>query len=174
MDRVEVKNYTLPAVDERETLRYAGIKGEGEAFKPLLAECIFEGLPLVTPRVAYLSLAKEELYALIPSAKASESLAAFLEGSERVLLFAATVGLGIDRLLARYASVSPVKALFFQALGAERIERLCDEFCQGKPRFSAGYGDFPLAAQREIFRALDCPKRLGLTLTESLMMKPTK
>ena len=51
---------------------------------------------------------------------------------------------------------STAKALLFQAIGAERIESLCKEFCKemglaakGKgyvvrPRFSPGYGDFPL------------------------------
>ena len=43
-----------------------------------------------------------------------------------------------------------------------------------RPRFSAGYGDLPLGVQREIFAALDCPKHIGLTLNDSLLMSPTK
>ena len=37
-----------------------------------------------------------------------------------------------------------------------------------------GYGDLPLALQKDIFRVLDCPKRIGLTLNESLLMSPSK
>ena len=71
----------------------------------------------------------------------------------------------------------------FQALGAERIESLCDTFCNDmnnelgvrlKPRFSAGYGDLPLEVQKDIFRVLDCPRKIGLTLNDSLLMSPTK
>ena len=70
-----------------------------------------------------------------------------------------------------------------QAVGAERVEALCDAFCEQfrrengvglRPRFSPGYGDLPLAAQRELFALLDCPRKIGLTLNESLLMSPTK
>ncbi len=178
-----IENYVLPAVDPREVLRYAGMKGEGGDFVPLLKECEKECSALLTPKAVYVLLTKDELFALLPSAKKSESLQAALSGGERAFLFAATVGLELDRRIARYAQLSPSKALFFQALGAERIESLCDEICKrlteergvslGR-RFSPGYGDFSLEAQKEVFRILDCPKNIGLTLTDGLMMSPTK
>ena len=43
-----------------------------------------------------------------------------------------------------------------------------------RPRYSPGYGDLPLAFQQDLFRALDCERRLGLTLTDSLLMVPSK
>ena len=43
-----------------------------------------------------------------------------------------------------------------------------------KPRFSAGYGDLPLAVQKAIFSALELSQRIGLTLNESLLMTPSK
>jgi cobalamin-dependent methionine synthase I len=127
--------------------------------------------------VCYCELTKSAFLERILVANESGSLARFLEGSERVTVFAATVGLGVDRLINRYVSVSPVKALLFQAIGAERIEALCENFCKElglKKRFSPGYGDFALAAQREIFSLLGCEKRIGLSLTDSLLMTPTK
>ena len=72
------------------------------------------------------------------------------------------------------------------ALGAERIESLCETFCKElslksrakgacvTPRFSPGYGDLPLTFQKEIFRVLDCPRQIGLSLNESLLMSPSK
>lgn len=86
----------------------------------------------------------------------SAGLAKNLEGCGEIILFAATIGLEIDRAIRRYTRLSPAKALFFQAIGAERIESLCDAFCEErreelqaegkflKPRFSPGYGDLPL------------------------------
>ena len=43
-----------------------------------------------------------------------------------------------------------------------------------KPRFSPGYGDLPLSMQTDIFRVLDCPRKVGLTLNNSLLMSPSK
>ena len=71
-----------------------------------------------------------------------------------------------------------------QALGAERIEALCDSFCDFlaaeyapltvRQRFSPGYGDLPLQNQRAFFDALQCHREIGLYLNESLLMSPTK
>ena len=73
-----------------------------------------------------------------------------------------------------------------QAIGAERIEALCDAFCDKlkaeksekglflRPRFSAGYGDLSIELQRDIMRALDCGRKIGVTLNESLLMSPSK
>ena len=88
--------------------------------------------------------------------------------------------------LLTFGKISPAKALIFQAIGAERIEALCEAFARdihdrcGKigaatgPRFSPGYGDLPLDIQKNIFAALDCPRKIGLSLNESLLMSPTK
>ncbi len=174
MRSILIENYTLPPVDEKEVLRYAG--AQGEEFLSLIAECAKECAPTLSPKVCYVELSIAEFYALIPTAKESEGIKRFLGEAKKVVLFAATVGLGVDRLIARYAQVSPSKAMFFQALGAERIESLCDVFCQkhglGR-RYSPGYGDFPLSAQREIFETLRYDK-IGLTLTDSMMLSPTK
>ena len=73
-----------------------------------------------------------------------------------------------------------------QALGSERVEALCDEFEKDikkelggegvffRPRFSPGYGDLPLEFQKDIFRLLECPRRIGISLGESLLMTPSK
>ncbi len=169
--------------NEREILRYAGVRGEAdESTKALLAVCLAECENAFSYRERHLLLSREELYATIPDARNSRGISEALGNCKRVVIFAATVGIGIDRLIARYASVAPSKALLFQAIGAERIEAFCDGLCNElaqeiaplKSRFSAGYGDFPLSAQKDIFRLLDCPKQIGLTLTDSLLMSPTK
>ena len=96
------------------------------------------------------------------------------------------MGLGIDRLINKYGRITPSRAVCLQAIGAERIEALCDEFCKDiaqkyaescrklRPRFSPGYGDLPLSLQRDILNLLSSEKRIGLTLNESLLMSPTK
>lgn len=174
-DGVQIKTYErLPDFDKKEILRYAGYKGEAdEVAAKLLDECLQECKGCFSYRVAYIVRPIEFFWETFGESKTAH---AHLDGCKEVALFAATVGLDIDRLVSKYAYVSTVKALFFQAIGAERIEALCEEFCKGfgGKRFSAGYGDFPLEKQTEFFRLLDCSRKIGLTLNDSLLMSPTK
>ena len=179
--------YTAPKWNERECLRYAGTAPQhiSAEEKELFASCLKE----VESRLAYkvcwgrFPVKREENGLDFGFFKTdSKALMKNLEGCEEVVVFAATIGLEIDRLIRRYSSLSPAKALFFQAIGAERIESLCDAFCddlkgkglQLRPRFSPGYGDLPLDLQKDLFRVLDCPRKIGLTLNESLLMSPSK
>lgn len=183
---VLVKNYSQPPVCEKEILRYAGCRNEDAKTVALMRECIAEVRGKLTYKVCYRVLPVAVQGACCDFGTfmlTSEKLAANLRGCREVLLFAATIGVEIDRLIARYGRLSPVKALLFQAIGAERIEALCDTFCadmaqeQGigfKPRFSPGYGDLSLNAQREVFATLDCARQIGLSLTDSLLMTPSK
>ena len=113
----------------------------------------------------------------------SAQLAKNLKGCKTVLLFAATVGVGVDRLLQRYQRLSPAGAFLAHAAGAERAESLCNAFCKAyasergvklRPRFSPGYGDLSLDEQRTLFALLGCEKNIGLTLNESLLISPSK
>jgi cobalamin-dependent methionine synthase I len=113
----------------------------------------------------------------------SEKLTINLKNCESAIIFGATLGTDIDRIIMKYGKLSPTKALFFQAIGATMIEALCDEFCNEikndlnvnlKPRFSPGYGDLDLSCQKSIFKLLNCSKNIGLTLNDSLLMSPTK
>lgn len=182
-------SFSLPPICRREVLRYAGMKAEAPEISALLTELLAEAEPSLTPLVCWQEfpiLRTGERLDLGFTKTDSEALRRNLTGCDQITLFAATLGLPYDRLITRYSRISPAKALLLQALGAERIEALCDTFCQKirqeaeaaglhtVPRFSPGYGDFPLEIQAEIFRVLDCPRRIGLTLNESLLMSPSK
>ena len=168
---VYTKTYDAPPVDRREIMRYAGVRGDAPEIEAILDECLKESEDKLTYKLCY-----GEFPVSFFDSVDSKDLKKHLEGCDKVILFAATVGIGIDRLISRYASISPTKSLLFQAIGAERIEALCDEFNSEfvGSRFSPGYGDLPLEFQKEIFKVLDCPKRIGLTLNESMLMSPTK
>lgn len=114
----------------------------------------------------------------------SEKLRAHLEGCTAALLFGATLGVGVDRLIARSAAGRVAQAAVDQAVAAALIEAVCDHACDqlakqypGKylrPRFSPGYGDFPLTNQPELLRRLDGPRKIGLTATDSCLLAPIK
>ena len=183
---VITKTYTQPAICEKEILRYAGCKGAtDESLQFLLNECLKEVLPKLSYKICYITLPLELAGATCDFGcmkVKSQDLAKNLKDCEKVVLFAATVGVEIDRLIKKYGAISPAKAVLLQAIGAERIESLCDTFCEeirkeGKnlcPRFSAGYGDLPLETQKDIFQILNCNKNIGLSLNDSLMMSPSK
>ncbi len=181
MNAVFVKSYAAPPVNMREILRYSGCRGENAEILALAEECLKEAGGKLTYKVCYRYFAAEEMLDLFGA-----DLKKILCGCDTAVLFAATTGLGIDRLISRYSASSPSKALMLQAIGAERIEALCDTFNAEitaeaakknlftRRRFSPGYGSFPLSAQETVFSLLDCPRKIGLTLNKSLVMSPTK
>lgn len=185
-DKIFVKTYSAPPIDEREILRYAGCKEGDGGVLSLLKQTLLETENAFSYRVCYRELSLTEFYGRCPQAETSADLKKLFLGCESVVLFCATVGLAIDRKISEYGVRSPAQAVLAQAIGAERIESLCELFCaelqreyekSGKgltSRYSAGYGDLPLSAQKEIFALLDCSKRIGVSLTENLLMTPTK
>lgn len=183
---VLTKSYPAPPVNEKEILRYARCGSLDEEAERLLKSCISEASEALSCKVCY-----AELPAVINGSHcdfgvfelSSENLSKNLSGCDRVIIFAATAGVGIDRLIAKYARISPAKSVLLQAIGAERVEAVCDAFCSDvekeyktkpKPRFSPGYGDVSLQVQKNFFAVLECEKRVGITLNENLFMSPSK
>ncbi len=116
----------------------------------------------------------------------SKNLSKNLADCKEVILFAATLGTQADRLIKKYSFLEISKAVVMQAAAAAVIEEYCDQ-CQKKietelekenlflrPRFSPGYGDFDLKYQKDMIALLDCPRKIGLTLTDSLLLAPSK
>ena len=116
----------------------------------------------------------------------SRSLSINLKNCKEAYAFAATVGIKAERLLAKYNRISPSRAFIHDAVGSAAIEDFCNALNASlrldnekngrflRPRFSPGYGDFPLEHQTELIRALDTPRKINLVLTDSLMMVPSK
>ena len=120
------------------------------------------------------------------SAIQSSSLGRNLKGCRKVILFGATLGAGVDRLITRASVTNMAGAVVLQACAAALLEEYCDR-CQTeigmemekeglhlRPRFSPGYGDFDIRFQAPLIQMLDCAKTIGLTMTDSYMMTPTK
>lgn len=109
-----------------------------------------------------------------------------LSGCDDAYMFAATIGVGIDLLIKRGEVASMTDSIIYQAAGAEMIESYADREVatlraqeaergyQLRPRYSPGYGDLPLALQTDFARILDMQKWCGITLTDALLMVPSK
>ncbi|MBQ6893316.1 MAG: Vitamin B12 dependent methionine synthase activation subunit [Clostridia bacterium] len=178
MNTVFVKSYTEPRFDEKEILRYAMCKEPDEQVTALLNECLKEIQSKLVYKVCYIEASADSFFNNVDSKLLND----YFADCRSYILFAATIGIEIDRLITKYNRISPAKAQMIQAIGAERAEALCDLFCADmktqyvniKPRISPGYGDMPLEMQRKVFSLLDCPRKIGLTLNDSMLMSPSK
>ncbi|RHV69732.1 Vitamin B12 dependent methionine synthase activation subunit [Clostridium sp. OM02-18AC] len=178
--------------NDRELLRYLGCKNgivPDENTKVLIAQCKQELEQAASPRVTWreysLSI-QDHVIDMTCFQTRSKSLERNLKDCEQILLFAATLGSQVDVLLHRYNMIQMSKAVVMQAASVAMLETFCDEENQKlkeayqekgwylRPRFSPGYGDFPLECQRQIAPALELSKRIGVTLTDSLLMAPSK
>ena len=175
-----------PAWDISEALRYARADSKDSHIVELTRECMNEAAQALNYSVCYTvaDIIRNGDEIILGNIRASSNtLKKALDGCGQALIFAATVGAPFDRLIRKYSSSSPVKALMMQAIGAERAEALCDAFIREytvangvglRPRVSPGYGDMELNMQKDIFALLDCPRKIGLTLNASLLMSPSK
>lgn len=183
---VLIKNIAPPPFSEKEILRYAGAGGADGEMRAIFKTVTEAYRDIFTYKVCYAVLpfcAENGVCDFGVFKTESRDLAKNLKGAGKVLLFAATVGVGIDREIAKYSRLSPAKAVLLQAIGAERIESLADAFCQEmeaetgetlRARFSPGYGDLSIEIQKDIFSFLNPEKRIGLTLRDSFIMSPSK
>ena len=180
LDKSEIK------INQKEILRYLGYKRKDadEATLKRIETLTEEIKKELSPKLCY------EKYPVITDGESlcfgmiktnSQDLKKNLEECDDVVVFVATIGLGADRIIGKYSGISPLDAVICQAIGATMIEEVCDKFCEklkqegfSRPRFSPGYGDFSIENQKEIFRMLDCTRKIGVTLTGSMQMVPTK
>lgn len=179
-------------LDRAEAIRYMGYHGTqpDETVQDSLTRCgaalqqavqpksIYRVFPLTHIGADTLEIADVQIH--------SKNLARNLQGCSEVCLMAATLGIGADRLITRASAVRMSDAVIYQAAAAAMVETYCDEvnecirqeaaargmYC--RPRFSPGYGDFPITHQRDFSRLLDTPRKIGLTVTESCLLAPIK
>ena len=186
---VITKSYASIEIDRREALRYAGVRDNSPEMRELLDGCIAESADRLTYKLCYreydIKFGDSEID-LGFTKTSSASLINTLFGCRKIIVFCATVGVDMDRLIQKYALISPARSVMLQALGSERVEAICDRFCEEitsdvsatggsvTRRFSPGYGDLLLDMQREIFVSLNPQKHIGVSLGADLFMTPTK
>lgn len=180
-------------INYREIYRYLGYRGaspDGDMVSKIEA-CARRILDSAEPRALSdrlkLSFLPENGLDMGGLTVKSENLTKNLTGCEQVIFFAATLGTGVDRVISRASQRGRVsEAVICQAAAAALIEEYCDqvnealrrEFAEKglylRPRFSPGYGDFSISHQEDILRFLRAQERIGLTVTESMLLAPMK
>ena len=111
---------------------------------------------------------------------ASAPLARLLCTAKEGYLLAATLGHEVDAFLRRAAVRSASAHFLADAAASAAADGLCDLAVTAlpdkrlTPRFSPGYGGWPLSGQRQVLSFLRAGELLGIRLTESGLMLPTK
>lgn len=103
-----------------------------------------------------------------------------------VIFLCGTLGAAFDAWQRKLAAMSAADAYLAQLIGLDAVEKLMDELerkakseveVEGKrlmPRRSPGYGDLPLVLSREIIALLDATKKIGVSITDSNLLVPSK
>ena len=100
-----------------------------------------------------------------------------------MVVFGATLGTECDRQIKIATATDVALAMALQATSADKIEEVCDNLEQEiisehgvslRQRYSPGYFDLDIKEQKKFFSLLELQKRIGLTLTDTYEMLPTK
>lgn len=171
MNAVKIKTAEKVDIDFAEAARYLGCRVHNSEVYALIAECAKQFKPAY--RACYAKFSKTALDFK------SRDLEKVLIDCDEVFLFAATVGVEADRLVSRYMSSAPSKAVVADALATAAVEAWCDMLFEDENvfltrRYSPGYGDLALDFQKVIFAELNCAKNAGIYLTDALTMLPMK
>lgn len=173
-------------IEPREVLRYLRLGGNapGEALSDRIAALRADALKAASPARAVMRIPLSQPVVAGWLAK-SQTLARHLDGCHAAYLVCGTLGAKFDALLRKACVKSAADALVLQAIGTAAIEEWMDaveaevaaDLAKGETmlrRYSPGYGDFPLTAQSELLGLLDSARSIGVFLTETFLMVPSK
>lgn len=179
-------------IREKEIFRYLGYGRNipDDRVKGLIDICVREVEAAAEPKSIHrrfaVSVTEDDYIEAAGLRMHSKNLSKNLRGCEEVVFFAATLGIGVDRLLAKYIRLDMTKAAVVQAVAAAMIEDYCNEKQREieadvlkdgffvRPRFSPGYGDLDLRIQPDFLQVLNAGKNIGITLSEGGIMIPEK
>ena len=116
----------------------------------------------------------------------SSDIARLTSRSDDCILLAATLGHETDRQITIAQNRNMLDGLALDACASVRIDSYIDGVMRSEiaavlrenermtSRFSPGYGDLSMNVTEDILTILSAAKRIGLSLTRSMMMSPVK
>ena len=176
-------------IDRREALRYLSIREPDAGALADIEPAAAALEAALTPRFTFAAYPTERVSGgialrgsggVLPGGLAET----MLRGCGQAVLLLCTLGAGFETMLRAAEARDMARAAMLDACGSAYVEAGCDEAERAvaarfperylTDRFSPGYGDLPLALQPALCAALDSQRRLGVTVTESLLMVPSK
>lgn len=181
------------SLDEQEILRYLGHRSGQvpEEMDQTIRRCIKETLETIQPQAIYqrfpIRTHENGIHVVGTSLiLAGTSIRQHLAPVSEVWLMAVTIGPGMDKLIRSKLISQPAEGVIFDSCGAAAVEAAADTVQESlrimaqaeekfiTTRFSPGYGDLPLSIQKDFLTALDAPRKIGLSVTDSSLMTPSK
>ncbi len=178
----------LSEISREEAARYMGVRGEPDEnvtrlldkYEPIVRENL---RPAYVYRQGNVERTENDLKICGVSLLGNDILR-HLEGCERAIILGATVSSEADKLIRQTSVTDMAAALAVDALCSAAIEQVCNaaeeeiftamDAAYRTWRFSPGYGDLPISHQKELLFALNAQRRIGLTVTDSFLLIPSK
>lgn len=171
------------AADRGEILRYLGASEAADTeLHSLIDSCQEELQDILSPRYIYKIVSPQEHTEIYRG----RAIAKHLQGACHWALMAATLGGAVDRRIDKYQVGNLARGLVLYACATAAIEAVCqeleaaihrDDASKGLflgPRFSPGYGDYPLSIQPKFLAILDAGRQIGLMCTRNFILIPKK
>lgn len=182
----------LKDIDRNEVLRYLGYKGSiiDENTNLQIDKATELIKKIAMPKIIYrvsdiifengLSLSATNFKPL------GNDIAALLKDCKKAVLFAATIGNLFETELRKAQITDMAFAVILDSCANSAIENVCDNFQNHirlswekegmflTERFSPGYGDMPITQQKEFCMVLDTARKIGVTVSSSGLLVPTK
>ena len=183
------------SLDKLEVLRYLGHNGQeiDSDLNPRINECIKETTEEIDTKYIYeiydikndLDLNTIEFKNTNLILK-SKDVSELLKDCDKCVLMCATLGFNIEKNIRRYSYNNLTKGIIIDACATTSIEEVCDlvqdsildkvakEEKSLTMRYSPGYGDLDISANRDILNVLDAHRKIGVTVTNTGIMIPRK
>ena len=185
-----IYNARIVEVDAAETRRYAGLRKAQNFGEQNIRNACAEAVLLIDVggvwEIYDYDCDNHVVKSEPPFTIAGNSIIKHLDGCERVICMAATVGLDIEREIThKFEHGEYLASILLDAAATAAVEQVADEmekhfastFARDgfklRWRFSPGYGDWALTEQAKLFDAAGA-SRIGLTLTSAMMLEPRK
>lgn len=183
----------VKTLNRNEVYRYLGHRGTDipQSLEKITDDCIEKTLEIIEPKYLYKRFKIDNIKDGIEVVDAGiilpgKDIAEHLGKCKEVFLLCVTLGIELDRLIKIKMLTEPDKGVIFDSCGSVAVEQLADyaeaeikKICKKDGldttwRFSPGYGDLPITLQRDLLSVLDSHRKIGLTVTDSMLMTPGK
>ena len=185
-----IYNAQILAIDAAEVRRYAGLRKAPTFGEKNIRDACEEALLLSEVRGTWQVYAYDcanQIVASEPPVKiAGKSIVKHLDGCEKVICMATTVGFEIEREIAKkFERGEYLFSVLLDAAATAAVEQAADAMekhfaatvakdgFKMRWRFSPGYGDWDLSQQEKLFKVSGA-EEIGMSLSSAFMLEPRK
>ena len=185
-----VYNPYIDKINIEEVKRYAGLDNCNEFPEKMLKEACLKGKTLIAPKAIWhmypYDSVLNKIMSPVPVYLNSNSITAHLEGAIEVAVFAVTIGVELEEEVSNmFIQGNYTEAILLDAVGScvteQAVEQLVSMLAHQAARnghiigrrYSPGYGDWPISAQKDIVE-ISHADIIGIKLTTAMMLVPRK